>query len=189
MKISKKMISNILFYGLIIFILTPYGRPKFLQAISYIKSAVITPSVTKVEERTPVSNLDLSLKGMVNASDSNLNELKGKVIFLNYWATWCPPCRAEMPSIQNLYNDYKDKIAFVFITSDPKEKVEKFFQDNNYNLPTYSLQSNPAPEISTRSLPTTFIIDKNGRIVEKEVGASNWNSSGYRKLFDTLLAE
>ena len=189
MKISKKMISNILFYGLIIFILTPYGRPKFLQAVSYVKSMIITPSAKNVADRTPISTMDLALKGMVNAKDINLKDLKGKVIFLNYWATWCPPCRAEMPSIQQLYNDYNDKIAFIFITNDPKEKVVQFYQDKNHNFPTYQLASNPAPEISTRSLPTTFIIDKNGRIVTKEVGASNWNSTGYRKMFDALLTE
>jgi len=183
------MISNILFYGLIIFILTPYGRPKFLQAVSYVKSLVISPKVTEISERTPISSLNTDLQAIVNANNINLADLKGKVIFLNYWATWCPPCRAEMPSIQQLYNDYKDKIAFVFITNDPKEKVEAFYQKNNHDFPTYRLASNPAPEISTRSLPTTFIIDKQGRIVDKEIGASNWNSSGYRKLFDALLSE
>jgi len=189
MKLSKKMISNIIFYGLIIFILTPFGRAKTLQVVSYVKSAVFSPSVTKLEERTPISTMDLDLKGILHANDINLSDLKGKVIFLNYWATWCPPCRAEMPSIQQLYNDYKDKMAFVFITNEPKEKVVTYYNKNNFSLPTYNLQSNPAPEISTRSLPTTFIIDKQGRIVEKEVGASNWNSSGYRKMFDALLIE
>ncbi len=189
MKISKKMIYNILFYGLIIFILIPYGRPKFLQAISYVKSYIISPSIPKTEERLPISSLNLNLKGIVNATDINLQDVKGKVVFLNYWATWCPPCRAEMPSIQQLYNDYKDKMVFIFITNDPKEKVEKFYTENKHDFPTYTLASDPAPEISTRSLPTTFIIDKKGRIVTKEVGASNWNSKGYRKLFDALLGE
>jgi len=189
MKVTKKMIYNILFYGLIIFILTPYGRPKFLQAISYVKSMIISPNIPKTDDRTLISNMDLKLKGTLNASDINLENLKGNLIFLNYWATWCPPCRAEMPSIQQLYDDYKGKMAFVFITNDPKEKVVKFYADNNHNFPTYSLLSNPAPEISTKSLPTTFIIDKQGRIVAKEIGASNWNSKGYRKMFDALIAE
>jgi thiol-disulfide isomerase/thioredoxin len=189
MKISKKMIYNILFYGLIIFILTPYGRPKFLQAISYVKSIIISPSIPEDENRIHISDMNLDLKGIANATDINLNDAQGKVIFLNYWATWCPPCRAEMPSIQQLYNDYKDKMVFVFITNEPKEKVVKYYSEKNHNFPTYSLLSNPAPEISTRSLPTTFIIDKQGKIVAKEIGASNWNSSGYRKMFDALLAE
>jgi peroxiredoxin len=80
-------------------------------------------------------------------------------------------------------------MVFIFITNDPREKVAQFYQEKQHDFPTYQLVSNPAPEISTRSLPTTFIIDKQGRIVDKEVGASNWNSSGYRKLFDALLAE
>ncbi len=189
MKITKKTISNILFYGLIIFALTPYGRPKFIQAISYVKSFIMPTSVPDVSKRIPISNMDVALKGMVNAQDLNLNDLKGKVVFLNYWATWCPPCRAEMPSIQKLYNEYQDKMVFVFITSDPIEKVTAYYSENKFNLPTYKLQSNPAPEINTNTLPTTFIIDKKGRLVAKEVGASIWNSASNKKMFDTLLAE
>ncbi len=189
MKVTKKMISNIIFYGLIIFILTPYGRPKFLQAVSYVKSAVISPSIAKESERTNSVNLNVKLTDLIGNEDINLSDLKGKVIFINYWATWCAPCRAEMPSIQKLYNDYKDKIAFVFITSDSKLKVTKFYLDNNYKLPTYNLITNPPNEINTNSLPTTFILDKKARIVARETGASNWNSSSVRKMLDRLLAE
>jgi hypothetical protein len=94
-----------------------------------------------------------------------------------------------MPSLQSLYNDYQDKIVFAFITNDEKIKVDKFYLENNYKLPTFNMMSNPAPEISTRTLPTTFIIDKNGKIALKEVGASNWNSGSVRKMLDTLLEE
>jgi peroxiredoxin len=94
-----------------------------------------------------------------------------------------------MPSIQALYNDYKDKIAFVFITSDQKSKVDKFYAKNNYNLPTYNLLSNTPKEISTRSIPATFVIDKKGKIAVKEIGASNWNNSSVRKMLDNLINE
>ena len=186
------MISNILFWGFLIFLFTPYGagtKAKLIQGVTYIKTMIFSPSASSVEEREKIASLDLSLKGISNASDINLNNLKGKVIFINYWATWCPPCRAEMPSIQALYKDYKDKVAFVFITSDDKVKVDTYYTENNFNLPTYSAQTNPPAQINTRTLPTTFIIDKKGNLATKETGASNWNSGGVRKMLDELLVE
>ncbi len=186
------MISNILFWGFLLFLFTPYGasiKAKLIQGVTYVKAMIFSTSANKIEEREKITSLNLSLKGISNASDINLKEAKGKVIFINYWATWCPPCRAEMPSIQSLYNDYKDKITFVFITSDEKSKVDKYYTENNFNLPTYNVLSNPAAQISTRSLPTTFVIDKKGNLAVKETGASNWNSSGVRKMLDNLIKE
>ncbi len=186
------MISNILFIGFIIFLFTPYGagtRAKLIQGVTYVKTMIFSPSADKVEDREKLTSLDVSLTGISNASDINLKELKGKIIFINYWATWCPPCRAEMPSIQALYNDYKDKVAFVFLTSDNKVKVDNYFLENKFSLPTYNLQTNTPAQISTRTLPTTFIIDKKGNLAAKETGASNWNSGGVRKMLDKLLAE
>jgi len=192
MKITRKMISNILFWGFLIFLFTPYGastKAKLRQGVTYVKTMIFSPKASKVEEREKIASLDLALKGISNVTDINLKGLEGKVIFINYWATWCPPCRAEMPSIQALYNDYKDKIAFVFITSDEKAKVDAYYTENKFNLPTYNAQSNPPAQINTRTLPTTFIIDKNGRLAAKETGASNWNSGGVRKMLDKLIAE
>ncbi len=192
MKFSKKTIQNILFYGFIVFLFTPYGsstRGKLIQGVSYVKSFILPSKAIDVSERQNISSLDLSLKGVVNASYINLKDQKGKVILLNYWATWCPPCRGEMPSLQSLYNDYKDKIIFVFLTQDEKTKIDKFYQENNYKLPTYQAMSNPSPEINTRTLPTTFVIDKDGKLAFKETGASNWNSGSVRRMLDTLLAE
>lgn len=192
MKLTKKMLYNILFYGFIIFLFTPYGtgtRAKLSQGVTYIKTMIFAPKAKSVEERTAISSLDFPLKGIANATDINLKDKKGQVIFVNYWATWCPPCVGEMPSIQSLYNDYKDKIVFVFLTSEDKVKVDNFYTKNNYNLPTYNMLANPSPEINTKSLPTTFIIDKNGKIALKEVGGANWNSASTRKLLDNLINE
>ena len=192
MKLTKKNIYNILFYGFIIFMFTPYGsgtRGKLIQGVSYVKSMVFSSKAIKIEERQNVSSLNLNLKAILNGEDFNLKNQKGKVILINYWATWCPPCRGEMPSLQSLYNDYKDKVVFVFLTQDDKNKVDKFYKDNNYSLPTYNMLSNPSPEINTGTLPTTFIIDKKGRIALKDVGASNWNSSSVRNMLDGLINE
>lgn len=191
MKFNKKVLGNILFLGFFIFLFTPYGlntRAKLTQGVTYIKTLITPPKAETVENRVDVDT-DFVLKGIVNATDINLNELKEKVVFINYWATWCPPCRAEMPSIQSLYDDYKDKIEFIFITSDNKSKVEKFYSNYNYNLPTYNMLSNAPQEINTRSIPATFILDKQAKVALSEFGPADWNNDKVRKLLDELLAE
>ena len=189
MKITKKLIYNTIFYGLVIFILTPYGRPKFIQAFSYVKSVILSPSITKKSERTIIPNLNVNFINLLENENINLKDLNGKVVFINYWATWCAPCIAEMPSIQKLYNDYKNKITFIFITSDPKDKIVDFYKKNNYNLPTYGLGSKPPDEIYSQTLPTTFILDKTTKVTIKEKGALNWNSNKIRKMLDILIQE
>ena len=117
MKLNKKTVYNIIFFGFIIFIFTPYGlgvKSKLIQGITYVKTFILSPSATNIDERVELDTYDFKLKGIVNATDLRLESLKGKVIFINYWATWCPPCRAEMPMIKKLYDDYKDKIVFLF---------------------------------------------------------------------------
>ena len=192
MKLNKKTIYNILFFAFIIFLFTPYGlgvKSKLIQGITYVKTFVFSPSAANIDERIGLDTYDLQLKGIANATDLNLESLKGKVIFINYWATWCPPCRAEMPMIQKLYDDYKDKIVFLFLTSDDQFKVEKFYVDHSYEFPTYNLLSNPPQQIDTKSIPATFILDKQGKVAIAEFGAEDWNSSKVRKLLDELLQQ
>ena len=129
------------------------------------------------------------MKGL-NTNSVDFNQLKGMVIFVNFWATWCPPCRAEMPMIQELYNEYKDKIEFVFVTSESWETVEKFYKANEYKLPTYNSVSTPPKTFTeTNSIPATYLIDKEGNILISKTGAANWSSDKVKKLLDKLLLE
>ena len=92
-----------------------------------------------------------------------MESLKGKVVFINYWATWCPPCIAEMPSLQKLYSEYKDKAVFLFVANDEPDKVGYFMREKGFNFPVYFQVSEPAEELRSKSLPTTFIINSEGR--------------------------
>ena len=192
MKFNRKTISNILFFGFIIFLFTPFGlgtRAKLTQGIAYAKSFVFSPSVETVEERVSLATYDVNFKGIISADDIHLETLKGKVVFLNYWATWCPPCIAEMPMINSLYADYKDKIVFLFVTNEDPSKVKRFYSKNEYDFPTYHVISKLPEQIEYQTLPTTYILDKNGKIALSEFGAANWNSKTVRALLDTLLEE
>lgn len=173
--------SNVIFVIVIFLLLYKPSRVWFTRQLSF------SPSVKKVEKSKQLTDYNWRLKGL-NTSDIDLQSLKGKVIFVNFWATWCPPCIAEMPSVQEFYNDYKDKVAFVFITSDDWKLVEEFYTKNGYDLPTYQSVTNYPKELpSVPSIPRTFIIDKNGYIRVDKSGSANWNSDIFREKINTLL--
>ncbi len=182
-KITKKTISNIIFTIAIVVLIYPPTRVWVMRQIAF------SPGVESVEDREQISTYQWNLRG-VNTSDINFETLKGKVIFVNFWATWCPPCKAEMPMIQKLYNDYKDKVAFVFVTNENRETVQSFFEKNQYHLPVYNAISIPPKELTkSNSIPASYLIDKSGDIVVYKVGAADWNSRKTRMLIDNLLTD
>ena len=182
-KINRKSISNIIFVIAIAVLLYPPSREWVMRQIAF------APSVENVESSEKIDTYNWQLKGL-NAESINFSELEDKVVFVNFWATWCPPCRAEMPMIQELYNDYKDKVSFVFVTNESWEKVEKFYIKNEYNLPSYNSQSLPPKKLTeTNSIPATYLIDKEGKILISKTGSANWNSTKVRNLLDKLILE
>jgi thiol-disulfide isomerase/thioredoxin len=145
-----------------------------------------SPSVERVESRDQLVDYTWKLKG-INAEDYDFSEANGKVVVLNFWATWCPPCRAEMPSLQNLYADYKDKVVFLFLTNEEDAVVNKFLDKYDYTIPSFNQYSKTPNNFSVSSIPATYVLDKDGFIVIDKVGPALWDSDKVRKLLDELL--
>jgi thiol-disulfide isomerase/thioredoxin len=180
---DKKLISNILFVFVIILLLYPPAREWGMRKIAF------APSIVDVDETESIQTYNWELNGVTTKS-INFNKFEGKVIFVNFWATWCPPCRAEMPMIQKLYNDYKGKVTFVFVTNENLATVKTFFDKNEYNLPVYNSFSEPPQKFTeTNSIPASYLIDKKGSILISKVGAADWNSKKVRNLLDKLLKQ
>ncbi len=123
----------------------------------------------------------------------DFRDLKGKVVFMNFWASWCAPCVAEMPNIQNLYNSYKDRddIVFVMISLDrDPEKARKFIKRKDFNFPVFTpdYKSGIPGIYESPSIPTTFVLNKNGFIDTRKVGMANYDTSKFRKYLDRLLS-
>lgn len=133
------------------------------------------------------SDLDVQLKG-INVTSTNLKNFKGnKLIFLNFWGTWCPPCREEWPTIQKLYETKKDKVDFVLIAmQDEEAAVVKFLKENNYTVPVYIAQSPISNNVLPKVFPTTFLLDKNGRILLKEDASKDWNSKSVHDFINNV---
>ncbi|MEW6026910.1 MAG: TlpA disulfide reductase family protein [Planctomycetota bacterium] len=102
----------------------------------------------------------------------SLKSASGKVVLLDFWASWCPPCRAEMPHIQKLHNEFKDKGVVIYgINNEDPVKVKRFLETNKYTLAVLSdKDSSVATSYDVSGYPTLVIIGKDGRINENLVG-------------------
>lgn len=188
MDFIKKNLSNILFFAFFIFLFTPYGLPVrafLIKGVSFVTTRVFNMEIAQ-DERVVLNNYDWQLVDADGVS-LNFNAFKNKVVVVNYWATWCPPCIAEMPSFQNLYDAYKDDIVFLFVANDEQNKVDKFMKKKGYELPIYYQVSQSPSQMSSNALPTTYIINESGEIVVEKTGAADWNSGKVRDLLDKLI--
>ncbi|WP_420321965.1 TlpA family protein disulfide reductase [Flagellimonas sp.] len=186
MKLTKEQLGNVLWILVIILIVfTPVG---FHVRVFVGKLFATSADVVKTEKQQTLANYNWQLMDL-EGNQTNLESNKGEVLLVNLWATWCPPCVAELPSIAKLYQDYGEKVKFVLVTSESQEKVMKFLQKKEYDLPVYFERSQVPYELRSGSIPATYIINKSGKIVVDEKGAANWNSESIRDLLDQLLLE
>ena len=139
--------------------------------------------------KSPVEAPEFNLENL--AGDSiTLSSYRGKIVLLNFWATWCPPCRAEMPSMQALY-DTLDGEEFEIVAVDLNESrqtVQSFVEENEYTFPVL-LDSTGAvgATYGARSIPTSFLIDSDGNALGFLVGSRTWEGDDIEALFRALL--
>lgn len=152
--------------------------------ISYVtQTAALKTGLLNVRPEEPEKEKDFDYNFTLKDLKGNrikFDQYKGKVVFLNMWATWCGPCRAEMPGIHSLYEKMKGvPIEFVMLSIDRDQalpKVESYIANNKYTFPVFMPSGNLATQLQVPSIPTTFIISKDGKIVMKEVGTRNYDT-------------
>ncbi|MGJ8592944.1 MAG: TlpA family protein disulfide reductase [Aquaticitalea sp.] len=117
----------------------------------------------------------------------SMESLKGKVIFLNFWATWCPPCVAEMPSIDTLHETMGDDVAFVMLSMDNDfQRAIDFKKRKGYDLPIYAPASNLPVMFQSSSLPTTYVIDANGNLAMTHKGMADYSDPKFKEFLNSL---
>jgi peroxiredoxin len=138
----------------------------------------------------PVAAPDFSLTTL-EGRPAQLRELRGKLVLLNFWATWCAPCLHEMPSMQRLYQTFKDtEFALLAVAMDRQgEEVARPFVDN-LKL-TFPVLLDPTLDVGrqygVRGLPTTYLIDPEGRLIGAAIGARDWYRTEAKALIASLL--
>ena len=119
----------------------------------------------------------------------NLYANQNKVTLIHYWKPSTENIQKDIEIIQKLYDDYKVKIEFYFITDDSQSKVRSFIKKNNLVFPNYYIGATPPRPLKFENSPKTYLISKTGRIVINQEGIANWNSETVRKTIDDLLKQ
>jgi thiol-disulfide isomerase/thioredoxin len=188
MKFKKLNRTNVIFLIVIAVLIIPQTRQPIQILLHKGMRYINQSSLIDSEDRTTIAYSHWELKSDTNTT-LDFRDTQGKVVFINFWATWCPPCIAEMPNLQALYKDYNDKVVFLFITNDDFDTVDKFKTKKGFNFEVFNPLNETPKELKTTSIPRTFIINNKGEIVIDESGAIDWNSDTVRKQLDTLISE
>jgi len=136
--------------------------------------------------------IDLPISSSIPALAGNpikAGDFIGNITLLNFWATWCPPCRAEMPSIDRLYAQTKDtKFQIIAVNSgERRAQVASFIEKNNYSFPIYLDESNELSVIfAARGLPSTYLVNKEGKIFAARIGAMEYDQAALIKVLKEL---
>lgn len=184
----KKNAINILLAGFVLIIVfNPDAKSWLLQqlvSVGLFKVEIKKDGVNNLPENASFSFTNPEGKTATTAG------LKGKVVFINFWASWCPPCRAEMPFLDELYQKLKDddRFVFLFINEDEdKVKAIKYLKKNHFTIPLYNRSGNVPHEIFSGALPTTIVINKEGKIVLKHEGMADYNTADFIRQLKDLL--
>jgi peroxiredoxin len=165
-----------------------------LSSHQRLRSAAVEPDTAPLPQPATVAAGKLAanfkLKN-IKGDEISLASLRGKVVFLNIWATWCAPCREEMPSIESLYNDFKANKDFVVLAVSQDtdgSAVRPFIEQNHLQ---FTVLLDPRNEVGERydvnGIPETFIIGRDGRIVAHHVGPYDWSNADIREALQELI--
>ena len=127
----------------------------------------------------------------LDGEETDLQEIEGEVVFLNFWATWCKPCLLEMPSMEDLYNKLSGQgLAMVAVTEEDPAVVRSYLERNAYSFPILlDPQGELAYRFDVRGLPTTVVFDSQREVILRHVGAYSWNTPEMLERFRQLLAD
>ncbi|MGB3776445.1 MAG: TlpA disulfide reductase family protein [Leeuwenhoekiella sp.] len=200
---DKEFRKTLIQYGLLaLVIITLYVTGLHTEVIGFaqrglLATGLMNPDVEQItRERKDVVNgeikqaikadLDFDLIDE-NGKITSLKEMKGKVIFLNYWATWCPPCVAEMPGINTLHKNLSNEVAFVMVAFDEDfETARAFNRSKEYNLPIYAPAGDLPKMFRSSALPTTYVIDAKGNLAMTHKGMADYSDPEFKKFLNNL---
>jgi thiol-disulfide isomerase/thioredoxin len=188
-KSKFSLASDVFFLLFIVLLIVPASRVEVMSFV--IRLTSMSPSELKVEDQFTITAQDRTWQlSDMNGDNITLSSLMDdRPVFINFWATWCPPCVAELPGIAELYNKYGNQVHFILATNEPATTVLPFAEKRQLTkLPFYQYHSTPAAFYS-ESIPTTFLLSKNGKVVLSKKGAARWDSDRMGQIIDQLLKE
>lgn len=163
--------------------------PRFLIAIFFTLTTIVPFVQVAAEEKAPLAH-DFTLNNL-DGEKVSLRQFRGKYLLINFWATWCGPCKIEMPSLELLYSRFKsDKFDMLGISNDMfgDRVVRPYIKANKLTFPMLLDQRmNVSHKYGIVSLPTTFLIDPEGKVIGVLQGAEDWSDPETLLYFESLL--
>jgi thiol-disulfide isomerase/thioredoxin len=180
--------GDIVFWILLVLLILPTPRRIISTGVNRVVLNLKTPGMIAEDKQVELNSSDYNwVLHDVKGGTLEVQALRGRVIFLNFWATWCPPCIAELAEIQRAYKRHGNSVVFLLVTDQDPAVVEAFLEKHGYDLPV-AFSRTPVPPVFVHgSIPTTYIISREGRIVVRKTGAVNWDSRGTSRIFEQLL--
>jgi len=151
---------------------TPTAAPEQTESSENEESENRTEKINLIED------YDFTLEDL-EGNKVSLSDYKGKKIFINFWATWCPPCKAEMPDIEKLYQETKDGdlVVLAINIGDDKKTVQDFISKNNYNFKVLlDIDSAVGQMYQVSSIPTSYFVDTEGNLDDGRIGSMNYET-------------
>ncbi len=188
-QMKKKLIEYSVFGGLF---LTLFLTGLHTEVFGFIQRGVLETGIMNPDTEKKAASAkvaanpkaDFSLR-LVNAKGEkvSMEQFRGKVIFINLWATWCPPCVAEMPGINALYNEVnEEEVVFLMLSVDQDfEKAKRFKEKKGFDFEVYQADGGIPQMYYSQSIPTTFIINAKGELALTHTGMADYNTPEFKK--------
>lgn len=190
--ITWSNITNVVFGILLIVVfVSPQAKAIIIQGL--MKVGLFQPDVAAKGKDSGAKAKTDTVPDLILKSSTgktiDINSQKGKVLFINFWATWCPPCIAEMPSINELYAHFKNNPNILILSVDADNDFSKsvpFMKKNSYDLTVYNSVGGISQDYLGNALPTTVIIDKTGKMVLRHEGGADYTNKEFILYLDDL---
>ncbi len=174
--------------GVLNFLRAPYRHSGGESGFAW-SSGSACPAEGSTPEEHGAADYNWQLQA-VGGEESALHRFRSQVVFVNLWATWCGPCRDEMPSIQALYETMnKEGVAFVLVSEEEEYTVREFMQRNSYTVPVFVSRQEVPDVFASRGIPATYIVDRAGKVRMRRVGSADWNSPACQGYLRSLLQQ
>ena len=161
------------------------------EVIGRLQQAIMWTGIYNAEKPENEVNVSVGYQFDLETLDGQIlkgSELQNKVVFINFWATWCPPCIAEMPSINSLYKKMGKEVVFLVVSLDEnKQKAKEFVLKKEFDFPVFFPASSLPGSLESNVIPASFVISKKGEIVYRREGIANYDNEEFEKFLREQL--
>lgn len=195
---NKKVKKSLIEYGVIgVVLLTLFLSGLHTEVVGFLQRGLLETGLMNpdVEEKAAPVNIPANPKAdfsmnLINAKGErvSMEQFRGKVIFINLWATWCPPCIAEMPGINSLYKEVEEEdVVFLMLSLDDKfEKAKRFKEKKGFDFEVYQAEGDIPQMYYSQSIPTTFLINAKGELALTHTGMADYNTAEFKEFIRSL---